>query len=66
MALSTLYRSYKKDTSSAKRWLELAKDKIKDKRVLLTFYQETANILTSEGKHYQALDSNQKAMEIAR
>lgn len=45
LALSTLYRSAKKDTSQAKRWLELAKDKITDKRVLLTFYTETATML---------------------
>jgi len=64
--LSTLYRSYKKDTSQAKRWLELAKDKITDKRVLLTFYIETAQVLSSEGKHYQALDSNKKAIELAK
>ena len=50
----------------AKRWLELAKDKITDKRVLLQFYIETANILSGEGKHHQALDSNKKALEIAR
>lgn len=66
LSLSTLYRSYKKDTSQAKRWLELAKDKITDKRVLLTFYTETANILSSENKHYQALDSNKKAFELAK
>ena len=66
IALSTLYRTYKKDSSQAKRWLELAKDKITDKRVLLTFYTETANLLSAENKHYQALDSNKKAMEIAR
>ena len=66
LSLSTLYRQAKKDTSQAKKWLELAKDKIKDKRVLLTFYRETAGVLTSEGKHYQALDSNKKALELAK
>ena len=35
LSLSTLYRSYKKDFSNAKRYLELAKDKMQDKRVLL-------------------------------
>lgn len=52
MSLSTLYRQFKKDTAQAKRWLELAKDKITDKRVLMNFYQETASIFTNEGKHY--------------
>ena len=66
MALSTLYRSHKKDTSQAKRWLELAKDKITDKRVLLQFYTETAQILAGEKKFHQSLDSNKKAMELAR
>ena len=66
MSLSTLYRQHKKDTSQAKRWLELAKDKITDKRVLLTFYQETAGIFSSENKHYQALDSIKKAFELAK
>ena len=66
VALSTLYRSHKKDTSQAKRWLELAKDNITDKKVLLQFYTETANILSSENKHYQALDSNKKAIELAK
>ena len=66
MALSTLYRSHKKDSSQAKRWLELAKDKITDKKVLLQFYIETAQILSGENKHHQALDSNKKAMELAR
>lgn len=42
LALSTLYRSHKKDNSQAKRWLELAKDKITDKKVLFEFYIETA------------------------
>ena len=64
-SLSTLYRQYKKDTAQAKRWLELAKDKITDNKVLLTFYQETASIFTNEGKHYQALDSIKKADELA-
>ena len=50
MALSTLYRSHKKDSSQAKRWLELAKDKITDKKVLLQFYIETAQILSGEKK----------------
>ena len=66
MALSTLYRQFKKDTAQAKRWLELAKDKITDKRVLLNFYQETAGIFSNEGKHYQALDSVKKAFELAK
>lgn len=57
-SLSVLYRQAKKDTSQAKKWLELAKDKIKDKRVLMTFYMETAQIFSNEGKHHQALDSN--------
>ena len=52
LALSTLYRSHKKDNSQAKRWLELAKDKITDKHVLLTFYIETAQVLTAENKHH--------------
>jgi len=30
----------------------MAKDKITDKRVLLQFYTETAQILSGEGKHY--------------
>lgn len=51
IGLSTLYRSYKKDTSQAKRWLELAKDKITDQRVLLNFYIESAIMLSSENKH---------------
>jgi len=66
LALSTLYRQYKKDTSQAKRWLELVKDKITDKKVLLQFYMETAEILSGENKHYAALDSNKKAMELAK
>lgn len=61
-----MYRSFKKDTSAAKRWLEMAKDKISDKKVLLQFYIETAQILSGEGKHYQALDSNKKAIELAK
>ena len=44
----------------------MAKDKITDKRVLLNFYTETAQILSGENKHHQALDSNKKAMELAR
>jgi hypothetical protein len=32
----------------------------------MTFYTETANILSGENKHYQALDSNKKAVELAR
>lgn len=52
LALSTLYRSYKKDTTQAKRWLELAKDKITDPRVLLNFYIETAVQLSNEEKHF--------------
>ena len=43
----------------------MAKDKITDKRVLLQFYTETAQILTFEGKFHQALDSNKKAYELA-
>ena len=65
LALSTLYRTHKQDSSQAKRWLEMAKDKITDKRVLLQFYTETAQILTFEGKFHQALDSNKKAYELA-
>ena len=34
--------------------------------MLLQFYIETANILSGEAKHHQALDSNKKALEIAR
>ena len=44
----------------------MAKDKVIDKKVLLQFYQESANILTQEGKRNQALDSCKKALEIAR
>lgn len=39
---------------------------MKDKRVLLQFYQETALILSKEGKYYQALDSSKKAFELAK
>ena len=35
LSLSTLYRQVKNDTANAKRWLEKAKDKATDKRVLL-------------------------------
>jgi len=31
----------------------------------MTFYMETAQIFANEGKHYQALDSNQKAIQLA-
>ena len=44
----------------------MAKDKVTDKKVLLQFYQESANILTQEGKRNQALDSCKKALEIAK
>ena len=33
---------------------------------MLQFYKETACILSSEGKHHQALDSNKKAVDLAR
>ena len=52
--------------SQCKRWLELVKDKISDKKVMLQFYKETASILTSENKHHQALDSSKKAVDLAR
>ena len=38
LALSTLFRKHRKDTTQAKKWLEIAKDKITDRRVLLQFY----------------------------
>ena len=31
----------------------------------MTFYLETSSIFSNENKHYQALDSVKKAMEIA-
>ena len=45
LSLSTLYR-FKGDQAQSKRHLELAKDKATDKRVLLQFYQESAEVLT--------------------
>ena len=56
LSLSTLYR-YKGDYVQSKRYLEMAKDKITDKKVLLTFYQENANIMKEEKKFHNALDS---------
>ena len=44
----------------------MAKDKVTDKKVLLQFYQESASVLTQEGKRNQALDSCKKALELAR
>ena len=44
----------------------MAKDKITDKKVLLTFYQENANIMKEEKKFHNALDSSKKALAIAR
>ena len=44
LTLSTLYR-FKGDQGQSKRHLELAKDKVTDKKVLLQFYQESANVL---------------------
>ena len=44
----------------------MAKDKVTDKKVLLQFYQESASVLTQEGKRNQALDSYKKALELAR
>ena len=49
LGLSTLYR-HKGDQVQSKRYLEMAKDKVTDKKILLQFYQESANILTQEGK----------------
>ena len=66
LALSTLYRKVVKDTSKAKRWLELAKDKITDQKVLLQFYVESTEILEHESKFYSALDSAKKAVELAK
>ena len=57
IALVTFYREYKQDVSQAKRWLELAREKITDRKVLLKFYSEMAQLLENEGKKYQALDS---------
>ena len=34
----------------------MAKDKITDKKVLLTFYQENANIMKEEKKYHNALE----------
>jgi len=65
MSLCTLYR-HTADHTKAKRYLELAKDRVTDKAILLTFYQESANTLTLEKKFHQALDSTKKALEIAR
>ena len=66
LGLSTLYRQVEGDISQSKRWLELAKDRISDRRVMLKFYKESASIFTSEGKHHQALDSSKKAVELAK
>ena len=65
LSLSTLYR-YKGDYVQSKRYLEMAKDKITDKKVLLTFYQENATIMKEEKKFHNALDSCKKALAIAR
>ena len=65
LSLSTLYR-YKGDYVQSKRYLEMAKDKISDKKVLLTFYQENATIMKEEKKFHNALDSCKKALAIAR
>ena len=65
LSLSTLYR-YKGDHGQSKRHLELAKDKMTDKRDLLKFYQESASILTEEKKFHHALDSSKKALELAK
>ena len=45
LALSTLFRQHRKDFANAKMYLESAKDKATDKRVLLQFYQENAFVL---------------------
>ena len=42
---------YLKNYLDAKRYLELAKDKTSDKRVLLNFYTESAKMLTCEDLH---------------
>ena len=37
-----------------------------DKKVLMHFYQESANVLSEEGKFNHALDSCKKALELAK
>ena len=44
----------------------MAREKITDRKVLLKFYQEMAQLLENEGKNHQALDSYKKAMELAK
>ena len=65
LSLSTLYRKFG-DHAESKRHLELAKDKVTDKKVLLQFYQESASVLSDEGKFNHALDSTKKALDIAK
>ena len=65
MALCSVYRHLGNNVES-KRYLELARDKTKDNAQLLKFYQESAKIFNLDKKFYQALDSNKKALEIAK
>ena len=37
-----------------------------DKKTLLQFYQESASVMTEEGKFNHALDSSKKALELAK
>lgn len=65
LSLSAVSR-HMKNYSDAKRYLELARDKTTDKRMLLNFYQESAKNLSAEHLFNQALDSQKRAHEIAK
>ena len=65
LSLSALCR-HLKNYSAAKRYLELARGKTTDNRMLLNFYQESAKNLAAENLFNQALDSQKRAHDIAK
>ena len=65
MSLCKVFRILK-DFAKSKQYLELAREFTSDKEVLLQLYKESGKQLMLEDKFNSALDSVNKAFEIAK